>query len=146
MTHRSTTLAQHREKDRKRQRARRQRLRAIGMPMPHQVDNAISEAVSFAIATALIDKSGVRAQAKAQTIGVAMVYNTALDILTKRWKFHPEQAAIALNGRLAKRPEFLNPYWVPHHPACETTAPDMSGRSNGGAETNSGGHVQERAA
>ncbi|MHA6692481.1 hypothetical protein [Devosia sp. A449] len=126
MSHRSTTLAQHREKDRQRQRARRERLRALGAPLPHQVDNALSEAVAFTLAVATSDKEGVRAQPKAQQLSAAMIISTALDILTKRWKFNADQAAKALVARTSKRPEFLNPYWTPHHPSCELSAMDMS--------------------
>lgn len=126
MTHRSSALAAHREKDRTRQRRRRERLKEEGVPMPHVVDNAVTESVSYALALALAGKDGVRAQPGIQSISFQLVFRTSLDILTKRMRYPPGPAATALKARLAKRPEHSNHYWVPHFPSCEPGAMDMS--------------------
>lgn len=119
MSHRSTALAALREKDRNRQRRRRDRLKREGIPLPHQIDNAVVEAVSFTLALALADKHGVRAQLGVQTISFNKVFTTALDILTMRMHFHPTHAAAALKARLEKRPEHSWHTWTPHFPSCE---------------------------
>lgn len=150
MSHRSTVLAELRRSDRDRQRRKRERMKQLGIPAPHQVDNAISEAVSYALQLAIAGKRGVRAQHAVQVIDFGTVFNTARDILVVRWRFNLEHALVALRARLAKRPEHLNANWTPHLPPelmqFEFGATDMSRGSNGGADDKSGGHVQDQAA
>lgn len=127
MTHRSTRIADLRRADRDRQRRKRERMKELGIPAPHQVDYALSEAVSFALQIAIADKQGVRAQAASQQISFGLVFSTALDILVRRLRFEREHALAALRSRVAKRPEHLNPYWIPHLPAvARPQAPDLS--------------------
>lgn len=119
MTHRSTRIADIRRADRDRQRRKRERMKQLGIPAPHQLDYALSEAVSFALQIAIAGKQGVRAQASTQQISFGLVFSTALDILVRRLRFDRDHALAALRARVAKRPEHLNPYWIPHLPAVE---------------------------
>lgn len=142
MTHQSTATAKHRENDRNRQQRRRKRMKALGIPMPHQCDNAIAEAVAFSLAMALVGKNGVRAQTHAQTISFNLVFTTAHEILFKRWRFDKAQSATALKARLALRPEHKNPSWTPHLPSCEPACwADMSTSDSASTPVTPSGHV-----
>lgn len=143
MSHRSTALAKLREKDRNRQRLRRDRLKREGIPLPHQIDNAVAEALSFTLALALAGKEGVRAQPGVQQISFNQVVQTALDILTKRMRFHPNHAAVALKARLSKRPEHSVHSWTPHFPSCEPAfLRDMSTAFSHDTPVTPSGHVR----
>lgn len=143
MSHRSTALALHREKDRTRQRRRRDRLKREGIPFPHQIDNAVTEALSFSLALALAGKQGVPAQLGVQTISFNKVFQVALDILIQRMRFHPAHAATALKARLGKRPEHSIATWVPHFPSVEPAFwRDMSTAEFDGTPVTPSGHVR----
>jgi hypothetical protein len=127
MAHRSTRISKRLEADRTRQRRRRERMRELGIPAAHQVDAAVTEAMSYTLALALADKEGVRAQPGAQTIRMHDVVKTAMDILVKRQGFHPDHAGAALKSRLAKRPEHSWPHYVPCFPSVSAAVRrDMS--------------------
>src|SRR5690606_27919458 len=120
MTHRSTRIAKRLEADRTRQRRRRERMRELGIPAAHQVDAAVTEALSFVLATSLEGKTGVRAQQAVEVVRMHDVAKVTLDILVKRHSFDPAHAKAALKRRLAERPEHSWAQFVLHHPECET--------------------------
>lgn len=141
MTHTSTAKAKRREADRLRKRRERAERKAAGAPAPHQVDLAVTEAVSFVLAMWL--PAGAEQVPGDATVSVREVVQVALRILVKRWKLDKAQAGKALQARIGKRPEHSSPYWYPHFPSAEPKFwADMSTADLGGTCVTPSGHVR----
>ncbi len=93
------TIAQRRREDRERKRLERQRKRDAGVPSATQVQNAVTEAVSFAILTA--DRRLIRTGRV--PINAALIYAVAVDILSKRGAFDKQATRKAVRDALAPR-------------------------------------------
>lgn len=95
----SKSHAQKRQEDRERKRAERRRKRDAGVPSAAQAQNAITEAVSFAIA-------GIDRRAVADgwvPINAALIFAVSVDILCRRGGFDPNCAKRVVRELLAPR-------------------------------------------
>lgn len=95
----SKTLAQRRRDDRERKRAERARKRESGVPSIAQVQNAITEAVAYAIAS--IDQDAILPGWT--PINAAVIVAVAIDILAERGSFDPIETRLAVRDALAPR-------------------------------------------
>ncbi|WP_332715891.1 hypothetical protein [Pelagibacterium mangrovi] len=95
----SKTTAQRRRDDRDRKRAERERRRASGIPESAAIQNAVTEALSFAILT--LDRRSI--QPGNVPINAALVIAVAVDILSKRGGYNEVETRKAVRDALAPR-------------------------------------------
>lgn len=117
MAHAATSKAKRREADRLRKRRERAERKELGMPEPHQVDLAVTEAMSYVLALSL--PAGADRLPQDASVSVRQVVQVAMGILVKRWRFNKAHAARALQARIGKRSEHSNVSWFPHFPSAE---------------------------
>ena len=105
------TIQERRRRDCDKKRAQRAEQRAAKAPTPSAVQNAIAEAVSFAVSG--INISDVRMGIAA--IPVDLVVKTARNILIKRQGFDRERSIAAVAKLLRPRAEHRWPSHIPSH-------------------------------
>ncbi|WP_417584367.1 hypothetical protein [Pelagibacterium sp.] len=119
----SKTTAQRRREDRDRKRLERERRRASGIPEPSAVQNAVTEAFSFAILT--LDRKSI--QPGNVPINAALIIAVAVDILSKRGGYNGIETRKAVRDILAPRDAHRLAGHIP------SVSPDGSSRYRTGA-------------
>lgn len=114
------TIAQRRKTDRDRKRRQRAEARAAGVPSSAAALNAIAEAVAFE-ATSRVNIERARVGSTPQ-IDLALVFTTAVQILTQRHGCDIEHSRAAVKKLLAPRVEHRWPSFIPTHAVAATPA------------------------
>jgi hypothetical protein len=114
------SIAQRRRSDRDRKRRQRAAARAAGVPSSAAALNAIAEGVAF-LATSRVNIERARSGLTPQ-VDLALVFTTAVQILTARHGCDKHHSEVAIKRLLAPRPEHRWPSHVPTHAVTATPA------------------------